>query len=121
MHRRRDDPAHGQHRGPSHNGDRDVLFFHHLPPHIEPRERRRDPARCPKNRQPEDGENQGIQRSESSHEGYINPGCRRGLLECSYPIATDRGVGLVVGRQPSKLIYTGSNPVPRSSLSASAS
>jgi hypothetical protein len=24
------------------------------------------------------------------------------------------GVGLVVGRQPSKLIYTGSNPVPRS-------
>src|SRR5262249_32725813 len=28
--------------------------------------------------------------------------------------ALGRGVGLVVGRQPSKLIYTGSNPVPRS-------
>jgi hypothetical protein len=27
-----------------------------------------------------------------------------------------RGVGLVVGRQPSKLIYTGSNPVPRSKV-----
>ena len=27
-----------------------------------------------------------------------------------------RGVGLAVGRQPSKLIYTGSIPVPRSTL-----
>jgi alkaline phosphatase len=32
-----------------------------------------------------------------------------------------RGVGLVVGRQPSKLIYTGSNPVPRSILPHSVS
>ena len=30
----------------------------------------------------------------------------RSIIKC--------GVGLVVGRQPSKLIYTGSNPVPRS-------
>ena len=32
--------------------------------------------------------------------------------------ALERGVGLVVGRQPSKLIYTGSNPVPRSNSEA---
>src|ERR1700753_2387416 len=107
-----------------------------MPPHVKRRDLCAHRARREENGHADDREDHGIQRSNVGHRFTLRGSTVSGK---SWDAASEtprrasgeifrldwynefcpiesRGVGLVVGRQPSKLIYTSSNLVPRSNL-----
>ena len=104
MHCGRHDPSDRQCDSARKNRRGDVAFLEDLFSYLESCRTRRNREDRKKHHDPESGEEERVEEWDVGQITNVN------MSEAS-------GVGLVVGRQPSKLIYTGSNPVPRSKIS----